>query len=667
MPPAGATAWRPLRGWRRASGSTPSRWRRWRRVRRPWRRRLQRRSGGPRRPRGGRRQRKPRWCPAAAVRQRWRRAPAARTVRRPGRQLQARAGPARRRSPSTRQAQKRWLRRCGSGGWWTCRERSWSCALGRASQRGWRRSAGASAQPRSRLAEDLYGAECHFLYELLQNAEDAHRRAAAPGGAGGTLHLSLGSGAGDFPAYLLSDNDEEGLTPRDVEAMCDISASSKKGQQGRGEAVGHKGIGFKSVFAVSDCPYVLSRGFTFKFDVAGPLGKLGYITPTWVHQEELASLPLEARVAWQAGRTVVLLPLRRPALGAAIAREMEELWGPSRALALFLRGLRRIELSAGPGARRRLSARRAGAAACVVVEDLEGVASTEEHRYIIHEQAVPLLGAAGTPGEVVLAFPVPTQAQAACTTPPAEGGDVHTPRCVGFGFAVHCGHLDLVASRDDLHRGSRANVAVRDALPSAFEAACASHAEVAARALAFVGPPPLDPFWRPTREAILQQLQNVACVPTAVGARRPSEVLLPGAGPCRRAAALLPPELLLEACGRAAVCEEPDPTRARLLRRLGAADFAAEHLVRCLGHRGERWPAGWVAHVWAAGPAPAAAAVLSVVYDCLAAAFAGEPRPEPGDVVEEALRLPQLPIFPLMGGAACGCTSHGPIFASLCQ
>ena len=36
---------------------------------------------------------------------------------------------------------------------------------------------------------------------------------------------------------------------------------------------------------VSDCPYMLSGSFTVKFDIAGPLGRLGYVTPTWVRQE----------------------------------------------------------------------------------------------------------------------------------------------------------------------------------------------------------------------------------------------------------------------------------------------------------------------------------------------------------------------------------------------
>ena len=46
---------------------------------------------------------------------------------------------------------------------------------------------------------------------------------------------------------------------------------------------GQKGIGFKSVFRVTDCPEVHSNGFHIKFDVNS--GPMGYILPHWVEQD----------------------------------------------------------------------------------------------------------------------------------------------------------------------------------------------------------------------------------------------------------------------------------------------------------------------------------------------------------------------------------------------
>ncbi|CAE8723647.1 unnamed protein product, partial [Polarella glacialis] len=135
------------------------------------------------------------------------------------------------------------------------------------------------------------------------------------------LNLALLSEEGH--EYFLSTNNEIGLRPEDVVAICDVNASSKLGQQG---FTGQKGIGWKSCFQVSDCPHMLSGPFTFKFDIAGPLGKLGYVTPTWLDALELAGLPQAVRDAHEAGSTVIYLPLRPGAVSgvSAALRHLEE-------------------------------------------------------------------------------------------------------------------------------------------------------------------------------------------------------------------------------------------------------------------------------------------------------------------------------------------------------
>jgi hypothetical protein len=45
--------------------------------------------------------------------------------------------------------------------------------------------------------------------------------------------------------------DAQGFSAADVRSICDLGASTKVGDVG---SIGHKGIGFKSVFAVSDPP-----------------------------------------------------------------------------------------------------------------------------------------------------------------------------------------------------------------------------------------------------------------------------------------------------------------------------------------------------------------------------------------------------------------------------
>ena len=68
---------------------------------------------------------------------------------------------------------------------------------------------------------------------------------------------------------------------RNIRAVCDVGRSTK-GKHTLGY-IGQKGIGFKSVFRVSDAPEIHSRGFHIRFDVNS--GPTGYILPHWVGSE----------------------------------------------------------------------------------------------------------------------------------------------------------------------------------------------------------------------------------------------------------------------------------------------------------------------------------------------------------------------------------------------
>lgn len=60
--------------------------------------------------------------------------------------------------------------------------------------------------------------------------------------------------------------------------MCQVGESSKSAGSGK---IGRKGIGFKSVFQITDRPVVLSPPFQFSFDTSKH-GVFGYIVPSWV-------------------------------------------------------------------------------------------------------------------------------------------------------------------------------------------------------------------------------------------------------------------------------------------------------------------------------------------------------------------------------------------------
>lgn len=68
-------------------------------------------------------------------------------------------------------------------------------------------------------------------------------------------------------------NNEKGFTERNMRSLCDVAASTKSGSKLEGSRTGEeqartgeKGIGFKSVFAVSDKPHIVSGGFRIMFD-----------------------------------------------------------------------------------------------------------------------------------------------------------------------------------------------------------------------------------------------------------------------------------------------------------------------------------------------------------------------------------------------------------------
>ncbi|PSR95961.1 Sacsin like [Actinidia chinensis var. chinensis] len=131
------------------------------------------------------------------------------------------------------------------------------------------------------LSAELYAKDVHFLMELIQNAEDnEYAEGVQP-----SLEFVITSrditntGA---PATLLVFNNEKGFSPRNVESICSIGRSTKKGQRKRGY-IGEKGIGFKSVFLITSQPYIFSNGYQIRFNEEPcPQCKVGYIVPEWV-------------------------------------------------------------------------------------------------------------------------------------------------------------------------------------------------------------------------------------------------------------------------------------------------------------------------------------------------------------------------------------------------
>ncbi|KAL8100915.1 protein NO VEIN [Apium graveolens] len=118
------------------------------------------------------------------------------------------------------------------------------------------------------LSQELYSQDSHFLLELVQNADDN----VYLGNVEPTLNFILMEGC------IVVLNNERGFSGDNIRALCDVGNSTKK--EPSAGYIGKKGIGFKSVFRVSDAPEIHSNGFHIKFDIRE--GQIGFVLPTTI-------------------------------------------------------------------------------------------------------------------------------------------------------------------------------------------------------------------------------------------------------------------------------------------------------------------------------------------------------------------------------------------------
>lgn len=173
------------------------------------------------------------------------------------------------------------------------------------------------------IAQVVFTRSSGFVLELVQNAEDAGLGLESPG----VFEIRITQDKAKVTHNGRPFNEE------DVKALCGIR-SSKKPEKG---TLGYLGIGFKSVFKVTDCPEIYSAGFRFKFDRNhkewdDPGSTPWHVLPIWVDQ------PSEAI---EEEATTFIIPFREKTYDPALLREIT---GLGTELFLFLRWLKRIEI-----------------------------------------------------------------------------------------------------------------------------------------------------------------------------------------------------------------------------------------------------------------------------------------------------------------------------------
>jgi hypothetical protein len=222
-----------------------------------------------------------------------------------------------------------------------------------------------------------YDDRTHFIFELLQNAEDALKRRPADWQGPRAVSFCFDADALRISHY------GEAFDERDVRGICGIAESTKEDLT----AIGRFGIGFKSVYAITDRPEVHSGTEDFAIE--------NFVWPTAVS-------PVQRAI----DETVIILPVRGDVDRQAITKGLKQIG--ARTL-LFLRQIDAIEwrVEDGPsGVYLRSTPESLGNGTCrIALIGLEQDQAEIEENWLVFSRPVSANGTAV--GHVELAFSVP--------------------------------------------------------------------------------------------------------------------------------------------------------------------------------------------------------------------------------------------------------------------
>jgi hypothetical protein len=180
------------------------------------------------------------------------------------------------------------------------------------------------------LAQNIYGSNARFVFELLQNADDNNFSRAKASGALPFVSFQV------HPDRIIVECNEDGFTVDNLNALCSVGESTKSASHGY---IGAKGIGFKSVFIAAWKVEIQSGPFSFYFKhERGDLG-LGMVLPVWMEAESAPQGPLTRMTLHlhQKGDREQLRHLRD-----TVFRQLAEL---QQTCLLFLHNLRQINVA----------------------------------------------------------------------------------------------------------------------------------------------------------------------------------------------------------------------------------------------------------------------------------------------------------------------------------
>lgn len=413
---------------------------------------------------------------------------------------------------------------------WSKWSRAWADSTRRAINHLAARPRGVSlANAEKLLSQQVYTDQGHFLLELLQNADDAR--------------------ANEFEVIF----EKHAITVihngfpfdfRDLVGVLSIGQTTKTERQ-----IGYFGVGFKSVFEVTERPRIASGHFAFEIvDISIPRLLKAEVDPL--------------------GRTVLVLPLRE---GLSVEPYYQRALEIERTLLLNLPNVSTLRWTGPDGTRTVLGESRDGNVYSL---------SRDEHQtdYLVwngtynHEGDRP----EGKPksANVMLAFPLDGE-----TDPPDQNLFSFLPIQENSGLRFLVGsHFDVPVDRERLDRNSDWNRGIVNLIPELIARACREEPSRVLELLTKLPLPgdPVGPMFLDISPALVEQLRRVRFIGTSEG-----EWLLPFR------AELLEPELapFFTGAEKARFLEPADQRTREWLSELGARSYDLKTLLLDLAQK----------------------------------------------------------------------------------
>jgi hypothetical protein len=176
------------------------------------------------------------------------------------------------------------------------------------------------------VSSDIYSESQRFVFELIQNADDAAKNNY------NEVHFDF------LTNCLIISHNGQPFEESDIISLTSAGSSTKRSDPTK---TGYKGIGFKSVFGKSERVTIISNGYQFRFDKKAHQSKMPWqIIPIWTELNELDDT-IQKRLTNKSHSVATIIEVKKL---DSLLSELNELLDSAQIL-LFLRRVSKILVS----------------------------------------------------------------------------------------------------------------------------------------------------------------------------------------------------------------------------------------------------------------------------------------------------------------------------------